>query len=480
MRLITFAIKYRHMPPYTTPDSATPIAEKFYRQKEFFASGATRSIRFRKTALRKLRASIREHEKALTEALYRDFRKPPFESYVSEIGFLYQEIGHTLKHLRNWTQSRNHLAPMALFRSRSSVHYEPKGVTLILGPWNYPFQLLMAPLAASVAAGNCAIVKTSSQTPATAEITAKIIADAFAPEHVTTVNLPGRQVIPQLIEPFPFNHLFFTGSVPVGKLIMQAAAKHLTPVTLELGGKSPCIVDDTANIQVAAKRIAWGKTFNGGQTCVAPDYLLVKESVKDELIQHIAQYFRDKFGESPQHSPYMAHLINEKRFTALTKLMQNGQITYGGRMWKDELFIEPTIIENVSLDDPIMQEEIFGPLLPVITWKNTDDILRIIAHNPYPLALYLFTKNKKLEREITQGISFGGGCINNTIVHLADPDIPFGGFQTSGLGSYHGKEGFETFSHKKSILKTAFWPDLPFVFPPYKKWKEKLARLFLK
>ncbi|HHJ50852.1 MAG TPA: aldehyde dehydrogenase [Phaeodactylibacter sp.] len=462
-----------------TQSISTSIAEKYRLQKAFFASGATRSLAFRRAALKSLKAAIREYEEDILDALYSDFRKPRFESYTSEVGFLYQEISHTLRELPRWMQSRRQFAPMALFFSRSAVHYEPRGLTLILGPWNYPFQLLMAPLTASVAAGNCAIVKTSSQTPATAAVTAKVIARAFAPEHVTTVSLPGREVIPQLIEPLEFNHVFFTGSVPVGRLVMEACAKHLSSVTLELGGKSPCIVDESANLDVAAKRIAWGKTFNGGQTCVAPDYLLVKENVKDELLKRIARYFREAFGESPQKSPHMAHIINRKRFDALTKLMQNGKIVYGGRSWPEELYIEPTIIEGVSLQDPIMQEEIFGPLLPVLSWKSVEELKTIISHNPYPLAFYLFAKNRKLEKALIRDISFGGGCVNNTLVHVADPNVPFGGFQTSGLGNYHGKEGFETFSHKKSILKTSFWPDLPFLFPPYAKWKEKVARMFL-
>ncbi len=465
-----------------TPDisaAASPIAEKYRLQKAFFESGATRSLKFRLAALRRLKAAIKECEEEIIEALYRDFRKPRFEAYTSEVGFLYQEIRHTIKELPRWMQTRRRLAPMALFFSRSAVYYEPRGLTLILGPWNYPFQLLMAPLVASVAAGNCAMVKTSGQTPATAKVTEKVIALAFPPEHVCTLSLPGREVIPRLIEPLEFNHIFFTGSVSVGKLIMEAAAQDLTSVTLELGGKSPCIVDDTANLDIAAKRIAWGKTFNGGQTCVAPDYLLVKENIKDKLVKRIAHYFREAFGESPQKSPYMAHLINRKRFDAITRLMQSGKIVYGGRSWPEELYIEPTIIEDVSLEDPIMQEEIFGPLLPVLSWKNTAELKQIIEKNPYPLAFYLFAKNKKLEKELLHNISFGGGCINNTLVHLADPDIPFGGFQTSGLGNYHGKDGFETFSHKKSIMKTGFWPDLPFLFPPYTKWKEKVARMFL-
>ncbi len=456
------------------------ISSKYLQQQAFFDTGKTRDISFRLKALKRLKVSIKRREEELLDALYSDFRKPRFESYASEVGFMYQEIKHTLNYLPRWAEPpKNHLAPLALFLSRSEVSYHPKGLTLILGPWNYPFQLLMAPLVASIAAGNCALVKTSSQTPATAAVTAKIIAESFEPGHVTSIQLPGRDVIPKLIDAHQFQHLFFTGSVPVGKRIMEAAARQLCPVTLELGGKSPCIVDDTVPLPIAAKRIAWGKTFNGGQTCVAPDYLLVHKNVKDELVQHLADYFKNTFGESPQKSPYIAHIINKKRFLALTKLLEGQNILYGGRSWPEELFIEPTLIDEPRLDSPIMQEEIFGPILPLISWETPDELKQIIKQNPFPLALYLFSKNRTLQKELTRDIPFGGGCINNTLVHLADPDIPFGGFQTSGLGAYHGKDGFETFSHKKSILKTSFRPDLPFVFPPYGKWKEKIARFFL-
>ncbi len=475
-------MKNSSMPtPTSSATAISPsISQKYQLQKSFFASGKTREISFRLKALKRLKAAIRKHEDQLLDALYSDFHKPPFESYASEVGFIYQEIKHTLANLNHWAKPpKNHLAPLALFLSRSRVTYHPKGLTLILGPWNYPFQLIMAPLIASVSAGNCALVKTSSQTPATAATTAAIIAESFEPGHVTTLQLPGREVIPRLIDPHLFQHIFFTGSTAVGKRIMEAAARQLCPVTLELGGKSPCIVDDTVPLQIAAKRIAWGKTFNGGQTCVAPDYLLVKKNVKDELVRQLADYFRNAFGESPQTSPYIAHIINKKRFQALIKLLEGQKILYGGRSWPEQLFIEPTLIDEPDLDSPLMQEEIFGPLLPVISWETPDELKQIIARNPYPLAFYLFSKNKKLKKELTQDIPFGGGCINNTLVHLADPDIPFGGFQTSGLGAYHGKDGFETFSHKKSILQTSFWPDLPFVFPPYGKWKEKIVRFFL-
>lgn len=452
----------------------------FEQQRAFFNSGATRDLNFRIKKLKQLKSIIKKHEKALSDALYTDMHKPKTEAFLSETGLVYSEISHASKQLKWWARPKSSFAPMSLFYSRSKVYYEPKGLTLILGPWNYPFQLIMAPLVASIAAGNCVLVKSTWQTPATSAITKKIIEETFDRGHVDILEIPDEDIIPQLIEPHPFNHIFFTGSIRVGKIIMKAAAEQLCPVTLELGGKSPCIVDETADLKIAAKRIAWGKAFNTGQTCIAPDYILVKASVKDQLIPLMSQYFKDHFGDHEGRENNLGRIINEKRFDAITELMQEGKIVYGGHSNKDELMIEPTIIDQVSMEDKIMQEEIFGPLMPVLTWESVDDIKKIIAQNPNPLALYVFTKDKALEKELIHTTAFGGGCVNNTLVQFSDSGIPFGGFQQSGAGNYHGRYGFETFSHKKSIIKTSFRPDIFLRYPPYTDGKLKIAKWFFK
>ncbi len=455
------------------------ITSIFQSQKEFYQQGNTRSYSFRKAALKSLSKAIKNNEQLLTQALFTDLHKPATESYLSEIGFMYQEIKHHLKHLREWMETETKLSPFVLFPSRSYVYQEPQGLVLILGPWNYPFQLLMAPMVAAVAAGNCVLVKTSSQTPETAKVTKKIIEEAFATNHVAAVEVAGRDVIPQLIDPLEFNHIFFTGSMPIGKLIMKAAAEKLTKVTLELGGKSPCIVDQTANIKVAAKRIAWAKAFNAGQTCVAPDYVLVHQKVKDELISEMSKYFKT-LGTSHESSHDYGRIVNSKRFQALINLMKSGEIVYGGNTDEENRYIQPTILDKVSLQDKVMQEEIFGPILPVLTWNTTEEIYKTVAQNPYPLALYVYTKSKSFEREMIHTIPYGGGGVNSSIMHLSDPEIPFGGFQFSGLGNYHGKAGFDAFTHKKSIVKTGTWFDFPLKYPPYKtkylSWIKKAFR----
>lgn len=443
------------------------IQAVFNSQKKFYSQGKTRSYAFRRNSLKSLYKVIKNNENALTQALFEDLHKPATESYLSEIGFMYQEIKHQLKHLREWMETESKISPLVLFPSRSYVYQEPQGMVLILGPWNYPFQLLMAPLVAAIAAGNCVMVKTSSQTPRTAEITRRIIQEAFDDQHVSTVEVSGREVIPKLIEPLEFNHIFFTGSVPIGKVIMKAAADKLARVTLELGGKSPCIVDKTANIKVAAKRIAWAKAFNAGQTCVAPDYVLVHADVKDELIKEISRYF-EKLGDTHDNSKDYGRIINTKRFLAIRKLMTSGRIVFGGKVDEANLYIQPTILDDVTVDDSVMKEEIFGPVLPVISWSTIANVFDIVANNPYPLSLYVYTKSKKFEKEIIHNIPFGGGGVNSSIMHLSDPDIPFGGFQFSGLGNYHGKSGFDAFTHKKSIVKTGTWFDLPLKYAPYK------------
>ena len=370
--------------------------------------------------------------------------------------------------------------PLVLQPSTSYIYSEPLGVTLIIGPWNYPFQLLLAPLVGSIAAGNCAILKPSDQTKHTSDLVEKIISETFAEEYISVVQGPGAMVGPMLIEKFRFDHIFFTGSPSVGKKIAAMAAQHLTPVTLELGGKSPVIVDKDANIDVAAKRLTWAKFFNAGQTCVCPDYLLVHESIKDEFINKLKFYIKEFFGDKPIESESFGRIVNEKRFDVLKAFLDEGNIVIGGESDKNSKFISPTIIDGITLDSKIMLEEIFGPLLPVMTYSDIKEVVSIIRKNRYPLALYLYTNNKQIEDFIIENIEFGGGCINNGMLHLANSKLPFGGVGNSGMGRYHGVDSFDTFSHKKSILKTKECIDPALRYAPYSDKKLNTTKAFFK
>lgn len=456
------------------------IEKSFSMKRNFFDEGKTRSYEFRIENLKKLKEMIKKNEKEILEALYLDLHKPAFEAFTSEIGIMYEEINYTIEHLKTWMKPKKVSTPLVLQPSTSYIYSEPLGVTLIIGPWNYPFQLLLAPLVGAIAAGNCAMIKPSDQTKHTSDLVAKIIAETFAEEYISVVQGPGAMVGPMLIEKFRFDHIFFTGSPSVGKKIAAMASEHLTPVTLELGGKSPVIVDKNVNIDVAAKRLTWAKYFNAGQTCVCPDYLLVHESIKDEFINRMKFYIKEFFGDNPIESENFGRIVNEKRFDVLKAFLDEGNIVIGGESDKISKFISPTIIDRINLDSKIMQEEIFGPILPVMTYGDIKEVVPVIRKNRYPLALYLYTNNKQVEEFIIENIEFGGGCINNGMIHLANSKLPFGGVGNSGMGRYHGIDSYDTFSHKKSIIKTKECLDPSLRYAPYSDKKLNTAKKFFK
>lgn len=436
--------------------------------RQYFNSGVTRSYQFRKEQLQKLKQAVLDHEQELYDALFTDLKKSPEETWVTETGFLLSEINNAIKNLRRWMQPERTATNLLNLPSSSYVMREPLGTVLIIGPWNYPFQLLFTPLAGAMAAGNCVVLKPSEFAPATAAIMKKIIEENFSPEYILYVEGNGAEVVPQMMKDFVFDHVFYTGSTAVGKIIYKMAAEHLIPVTLELGGKSPCIVENDANIKVAARRIAMTKFSNAGQMCVAPDYVLVQESKKNELIQALKSSIQSFFGEKPEESYNYGKIINEKQFNRILTYLSQGTIVLGGRSDKEKLFIEPTILSDVSLDAAVMKDEIFGPVLPVISFTTADEAKAIISRNTNPLAFYVFTSNKKKEKDWLENIAFGGGCVNNASWHLTNHNLPFGGRGFSGTGNYHGKYTFETFSHKKAIMKTPTWFDPDVKYPPFK------------
>lgn len=443
------------------------IEEIVSRQRAYFDAQKTKEYRVRMEHLRKLSDCIHKYEKEIFEALYKDLNKAPFECYATEIGIVLDEIRYLQKHLAKWMRPEHVKTPVTQFPGRSFRISEPYGVVLIMAPWNYPFQLAMCPLAGAVAAGNCAVIKPSAYAPHTSELIAKMIRENF-PEQLISVVQGGREENTELLKQ-RFDYIFFTGGVTVGKLVMEAAAKHLTPVTLELGGKSPCIVDETADIRLTARRLVWGKYLNAGQTCVAPDYLLVQSSVRDCLIEAMKKEIRSQFGKDPLKNKDYPKIINEKHLARLKGLLKDTDILCGGKISEELQKMEPTILSGVCGESPVMQEEIFGPILPVLTFDRIGEAIRFVNRKEKPLALYFFTKNVENERKVLAQISYGGGCINDVIVHLATPHMPFGGVGNSGMGSYHGKESFRTFSHKKSIMKKALWFDLPVRYQPYRK-----------
>lgn len=452
------------------------IRQIIQKQREFFSRGATRDIAFRKKQLIMLEKVIRHNERAIMDALFQDLHKPEFESYAAEIGILYPEIRTAVKNIYAWSKTRKVSTPLLHFLSSSYVYQEPYGVALIIGPWNYPFQLTIAPLIAAIAAGNCAIVKPSELSPATSNIIAEIVSKNFDPAHVTVFE-GGVEETKMLLEE-KFDYIFFTGGTAVGKIIMNAAAKHLTPLTLELGGKSPTIVHSDAHLEYAAKRIAWGKFFNSGQTCLAPDYLLIHRDVKNSFIEIFKKTIISFYGKDPSKSPDYARIINDRHFSRICSLMKSGTIIHGGQCDPQSRYISPTIIDSVSLEDPIMKEEIFGPLFPVMTYETIEEAIAVVKSLPRPLALYLFTNSHKIESAVFNNVSFGGGCINDTVSHVGSTTLPFGGIGDSGMGRYHGKAGFDTFSHQQSILKRSNLFDMKLRYPPYGKRIALLQKLF--
>lgn len=454
------------------------IKDLVTRQRSYFQSGATLPESARLAALRRLYDAISSHEKEIRRALQKDLGKSGFESYMCETGMVLEEISYMLKHTRKFAREQRVHTPLAQFCSRSYKKPSPYGVTLIMSPWNYPFMLTLSPLADALAAGNTAVVKPSAYSPYTSEVLLSILTECFDPKYVAVVT-GGRAENTCLLREH-FDYIFFTGSQAVGKEVMRSAAEHLTPVTLELGGKSPCIVDQTADIRLAARRIVFGKYLNCGQTCVAPDYVYCHRSVKDQLIKEVQKQIRRQYGKQPLHSSDYGKIINEKHFDRILGLIDEKKVVHGGGSDRSTLRIEPTVMDNVTFSDAVMQEEIFGPVMPILVFDSLDEVIRRINSMPHPLALYIFTSDKKTARKVTARCGFGGGCINDTIIHLATSEMGFGGFGESGMGAYHGKTGFDTFTHYKSIVDKKTWIDLPMRYQPYRKRDEKLVRFFLK
>lgn len=454
------------------------IKQTIDMQKTFFLSGKTRSIDHRIRALKKLKSCINNYEDVIAEAIYKDLGKSHFESYMCEIGLVLSEIRYMLKHIRTFAREKRVRTPLSQFPSRSFRKPSPYGTVLIMSPWNYPFLLTLEPLVDAIAAGNTAVIKPSAYSPHTSQIICDIIETCFEREYISVIT-GGREENTCLLKQ-PFDYIFFTGSQSVGKEVMQNAAANLTPVTLELGGKSPCIVEKSANLKLAAKRIVFGKFLNCGQTCVAPDYIYCDASILDSLLVELKKQIQLQFGATPLQNNNYGKIINEKHFRRILSLMDAEKVIHGGQFDESKLRIEPTVLTNISFADAVMQEEIFGPLLPVLTYDSLDNAMQKINSMPHPLALYIFTSDKHIARKVTGQCGFGGGCINDTIIHLATSELGFGGFGESGMGSYHGKEGFDTFSHSKSIVDKKTWLDLPMRYQPYKKLNEKLVRLFLK
>ncbi len=448
------------------------------KQREFFDSGKTHNTEFRINSLKKLRFTIKKYENEICAALKADLGKSRFESYMCEVGLALSEISYMINHTKKFTAEKRVLTPLAQYVSRSYVKPSPYGVTLIMSPWNYPFMLTIDPLADAIAAGNTAVLKPSAYSPNTSEVIKKIIDECFKPEYVAVIT-GGRKENSCLLSE-KFDYIFFTGSQAVGREVMRHAADNLTPLTLELGGKSPCIVDDTAKIELAAKRIVFGKFLNCGQTCVAPDYIYCDEKIKDRLITEIVKQIEKQFGKKPLLNGNYGKIINEKHFNRILSLIDEEKTVFGGECEENGLRIEPTVMDNVKWNDAVMQEEIFGPVLPILTFKNIGEAVKKINSMAHPLALYIFSENKRNIKYVTERCAFGGGCVNDTIIHLATSNMAFGGVGESGMGGYHGKAGFEAFSHKKSIVDKKTWMDLPFRYQPYKQINEKIIKIFLR
>lgn len=423
------------------------------------------SISKRKEALVKLMDEIIRRENEIIQALYEDFKKPPFESIATETSYIISELKNTIKNIEKWARIKNVTPSILNFPSTDYIVKEPYGEVLIIAPWNYPFQLAMGPLIAAVAAGNQVTLKPSELTPKTSAVILKITEKVFTNQHVKVIE-GGVEVTQKLLSQ-RWDYIFFTGSVAVGKIVAKAVAEHLTPITLELGGKNPCIIDETANLKLAAKRIVWGKFLNAGQTCIAPDYILIQEEMKNHFVDFMKNEITNAYGEKPKDSPDFARIINEKNWHRLVSMIEPEKIISGGEIDIEDYYIAPTLIEENNLDSLLMQEEIFGPLLPIITYKNEEEIDKVISRYEKPLALYVFTDDKKFARKTILNYSFGGGCVNDTVIHFSNKRLPFGGVGHSGIGAYHGQLSFDTFSHHKGIVKKANWLDLNLRYAPY-------------
>ncbi|MBS1916361.1 MAG: aldehyde dehydrogenase [Bacteroidetes bacterium] len=459
--------------------SVTNFEHSLLTIRSYYESGATKSYNFRKKRLQLLKQTVLKYEREIYDALYSDLKKSPEESYATELGLILAELNAAIRNLHKWMQPKRTKVELVNLPSSGKIYRDPLGVVLIIAPWNYPLQLLFIPLIGAIAGGNCVVLKPSEFAHATAAIAEKIIREIFSEEYIQIVQGDGGEVIPAMMHSFRFDHIFYTGSIPVGKIIYQSAAKDLIPVTLELGGKSPAVIEADANITTAARRITLGKFINAGQTCIAPDYALVHESVKEEFVGKMKEMIANFFGDNSEASYSYGKIINEKRFEKLTSYLKDGKILVGGETNKEKLFVAPTMIENVSIDSSVMKDEIFGPVLPIITFNNMDDALKVIQKNPNPLSFYLFTSDSNKEKEWMNRVAFGGGCINNTAWHFANHHFPFGGIGNSGIGAYHGKSTFDTFTHAKAVMKTPTWFDPAIKYPPFNgklKWYKKFIR----
>ena len=447
----------------------------FKNQKEFFESGKTINVDYRIKNLKKLNDIIKKNEDKILNELKKDLGKSNFEGYVTEVGILYDDINFHIKNVKKWSSEEKRKSPIVYYPSKSYIYKEPYGVTLIIGPFNYPFQLVIAPLIGAISAGNTAIIKPSENSRNI--LLEKLINENFPEGYLRVVNpLGGKETVSLLLDK-PFDYIFFTGSVRVGKLVMQKAAQHLTPVTLELGGKSPCIVDSDAKLKLAAKRIVWGKFLNAGQTCVAPDYLCVHKSVKDELLKLIINEIRVQFGENVRNSEDYPRIVNKSSLERLSGYLNDGKIYYGGNIDEDNLYMEPTLIIKPDLNSPLMSDEIFGPILPILVYEDLDNVIKFINHREKPLALYYFSESKKKIKYVLTSTTSGGVTINDTIIHVANPNLPFGGVGNSGVGKYHGKESFETFTHNKSVMKRGTFIEFNIRFAPYKNKLNLVKRI---
>ncbi len=450
------------------------ISDLMEAQRQFFATGKTKDIGFRIEQLQRLKQAVIDNKERVAEALYKDLKKPELEAYLLEIG-VKKEIDYALKHIKSWVKPKTVARPLDQFPSAARIYSDPLGVVLIVSPWNYPFQLTISPLIGAIAAGNCVILKPSEISLHTSALLADLIRKTFDPSYIAL--LEGGVEVSQDLLAQKFDHIFFTGSTQIGKIVMEAAAKHLTPVTLELGGKSPCIVESDIDLPTACKRIVWGKFINAGQTCIAPDYLLVNRRIKPDLLAGIERTITEFYGKNPQNNPDYARIISDKQFDRLRDLLQEGEIIVGGQTDPGDRYIAPTLLDGVSLNSPIMQEEIFGPILPVVEYDKLEEAIAVVNQRPKPLALYLFSKDKQKQQRVLKETSSGGVCFNDTILHIGVSELPFGGVGTSGTGCYHGKATFDTFSHQKSVLEKSFRFDIDFRYPPYKNKLDFIKRL---
>ncbi len=453
------------------------VLEMIQKQQAFYKTGETRPVAHRIEKLKALKAAIVKHEAAIVDALYQDLNKPAFEAYATEVGFVLDSIGHTIKHLHKWAKDEKVKTPIHQPFSKAFVRYEPYGTVLVIAPFNYPFQLAIEPLVGAIAAGNTVILKPSEYTTATEHILEVLLQEVFDDAYVAVVK-GGREVVTELIHA-PFDYIFFTGSVPVGKVVMKAAAENLVPLTLELGGKSPTIVHSDAEIETAAKRIVWGKFMNAGQICVAPDYVYVHERIKNQFIDEVCKQIVDFYGARPEQSPDYCRIVNRRHLKRLTELIHHGKVVTGGQYDEASLYLAPTVMKDVTWDDAVMQDEIFGPIMPILTYTHLDDVVQAVNSRPKPLACYVFSEDAATVDYLVDAIPFGGGCVNDTVSHVASPYMPFGGVGHSGIGSYHGVHSFKTFSHAKSVMKKSSQFDVKMLYPPYKdrvSWVKKIMK----